>query len=61
MMAGTAEAVLIIDSFCDWLTGSQQVSIRETLHLCVVCYAMGVSELHNFSTSLHPKFTLSGV
>jgi polyribonucleotide nucleotidyltransferase len=29
MMAGTAEAVLMIESFCDWLSEEQMLEVRE--------------------------------
>lgn len=38
MMAGTAEAVLMIEGFCDWLSEEQMLEVRGAwvVHMCSV-------------------------
>jgi polyribonucleotide nucleotidyltransferase len=36
LMAGTAEAVLMIEGFCDWLTEDQMLEVR-LLHMVLYC------------------------
>lgn len=44
VMAGTKEAVLMIEGFCDFLTDEEMLEVRDVLFLCVHCSEAGDDE-----------------